>query len=703
MFINIFLKALVAGCVVSAALADSLPFTETRAFSSAEQRFVARKDAIRAYAYQLAELLTYGFGTYDMPLGESWRTAGSRAEHEASKFIKQEMRNIGLAEVAREGFPVHGYTFKGASVQVVSPTPDAAMLAGGLGGVIGTGPEGLAAELVYVGLGTQDDYLGKDVKGKIVLVDVSTADMNWFHVPHYEAELHGASGMIVHWLDYQSLEGSIYTADALAKPGIPAVVVSHKDFAVLKSLATGSPSPSVMVRSDVKIDTNATSFNVIGYIPGNRHSDQLIVLGSHYDKWWYGAIDNGGGVAQMLAVAKAMIDSGYQPDRTIVFVAHGAEEYGWTNTSFDWALGSWSNIYLNHPDWATRTVAYFNMDDMGGGLDEDTLLAQGTPETQGFREDLIQALDSYFTSTAPWSSYYRKASTQYGLPSTWVDEFSYGVAGIPVMSIFGASAVLADPEDNHTQMDTMAGISPDNLAMGAIANGLAIMSLDRSRILPYGFAVWGDDLAAHLDNKALPRLGVDLEPLYDQLSAFQAKADRVSRLAEEKVDAAIVDAVNDKLLQAQKSLASGLIRVGGYEQALYPHEQYQNDGDALRRAINLLEFGKATRSASVLRDIYGMWEGALISKPVYLETVINRHDPGRADLFWATGILAHYTDAYDEYFALLRNKRDVDAELAALQTKLAIAQSRLSASITNITLTLSQAMDSLKEAENLLD
>ena len=692
------LNTLMAGWVASAAFA-ALAGT----LSPAEQRFVARKDTMGAYAYQMTETLAYKFGSIDMPLGEAWRSAGSKAEHEAAEFIKQEMWDIGLSNVAKEGFPVHGYTFKGASVQVVSPTPGAIMLAGGMGGVIGTGRTDLSAELVYVGLGTKDDYLGKNVTGKIVLVEISTADMNWFHVPQYEAEFHGASGMIVRWIEFQPLADSIFSTNASARQTIPAVVVSDNDFAILRSFTEGPQPVTVSIRSDVKIDTSETSFNVVGYIPGTTHPDQLIILGAHYDKWWYGARDDSGGVAQMLAVAKAMVDSGYRPDRTIVFVAHGAEEYGWTNTNYDWAIGSWSVINRIHPDWAGRTLSFFNMDDLAGRFDDNTIFVRGTPESQAFRKNLIRVLDSYFEMTYPWSAYYKAASTEYSLPSTWVDEFSYAAAGIPVMSIFSATDPLTDFDEFHTQMDTMDLVSRDNLTMSAIANGLAIMRLDRSDILPYGLAVWGDDLKAHLEDKSLANMDIDVGPLYDQITAFQTKADRVRQLAKTNNNAAIIDDVNDKLLLAQEIIASGLISVGGYEQEMYPHEQYQNDGEALRKSISFLDNGNATKSAGVLRNIYGMWEGALISRPVYTEMVISRHDPARSDLFWATGRLAHFTDAYDEYVALQQNGGDYTVQLASLQAKYLIAQSNLNTSIVHITTVLSQATTLLDDAENLLD
>lgn len=46
-------------------------------------------------------------------------------------------------------------------------------------------------------------------------------------------------------------------------------------------------------------------------------------------------------IGLVAGIAKTMIDSGFKPANDIVFVAHGAEEWGRFDTSTDWAIGSW--------------------------------------------------------------------------------------------------------------------------------------------------------------------------------------------------------------------------------------------------------------------------------------------------------------------------------------------------------------------------
>lgn len=653
------------------------------------------------YVFSIDDRLSTDFGTVDMPLGEAWRPAGSDAEHEAAAYIRDEMQSIGLQNVAMEGFPVHGYTFGGASVQVMTPTPGEVMLAAGHGGIPGTPTEGITAPIVYVGIGAEANYEGVDVTGKLVLVDVDENELNWLHMPHYEAELHGAAGLIVHWVGYQLAEGSITTMDSISRPTIPAVSVSHTDFAALKDLAeTSGGTATVTMKSDATIDEDATSYNVAGYIPGLTNPNKLIIIGAHYDKWWYGAADDSGGVAQMLAIAKAMVDSGYQPSKTIVFVAHGAEEFGWTDTNFDWCIGSSATIKTIHPDWPGRSLAFFNLDNGAGLEGADTILAEGTPETNSFRESVLPVLDKFFKKTAPWSDYYAGSEAYYNLPTTWADEFSFGSAGIPTMSIVNGNKGFDENERYHTQMDDMNIMSAESLAMATIANGVSVIRLDRALLAQYDFTAWADDITAHVKPALIRNEGLDPRPLNVAIRNFKNEAEVVRDLMEESSNPANKHAINALLLETQKTIATTMVTVGGYDEVLYPHEQYQNDATALRKAIETLEAGNGNKALKKLLNVYGMYEGVQLARPVYRELVINRHRPDRTDLFWAEGRLARFVNLYDEYYEIVNGEEE--SALESLRVKHATTVSRLQESLDAMTSALVSATENLEEIEGLL-
>ena len=66
---------------------------------------------------------------------------------------------------------------------------------------------------------------------------------------------------------------------------------------------------------------------MVGRIAG-RSSDQQIIVSAHYDLFFKAFQDDSTAVGLVLAMAKGMVDSGYQPENDILFVCHGAEEWG---------------------------------------------------------------------------------------------------------------------------------------------------------------------------------------------------------------------------------------------------------------------------------------------------------------------------------------------------------------------------------------
>lgn len=78
-------------------------------------------------------------------------------------------------------------------------------------------------------------------------------------------------------------------------------------------------------------------YNVIAYITGFECPDSLCVLGGHYDNiigtgdpfvTVPGANDNASGVAAVLEVARVIEKYGFSPEKTVMFIAFGAEEIG---------------------------------------------------------------------------------------------------------------------------------------------------------------------------------------------------------------------------------------------------------------------------------------------------------------------------------------------------------------------------------------
>ena len=81
-------------------------------------------------------------------------------------------------------------------------------------------------------------------------------------------------------------------------------------------------------------DTTTMQINVIGTITGTNRPQEVYIIGGHYDcyagsnslNFAPGADDNASGTSAALEFARALIESGYQPEVTIKFIAFAAEE-----------------------------------------------------------------------------------------------------------------------------------------------------------------------------------------------------------------------------------------------------------------------------------------------------------------------------------------------------------------------------------------
>ena len=666
-----------------------------------EEKAFVTEVGVGDYEFGIVEKLAYSMGT--LP-GGSFRPCGSDAEYEAAVYLKAEMESIGLQDVAIEEFMADGWTFRGASVEVVSPA-GMTLPASSYGGFTGTSPAGLTAELVDVRYGLAEDFEGKDVSGKIVLFSMDYYRAGWVSFPLYEAELHGAIGAVFDWIWEETIPDSLYVTGACSRPFM-AVDIGHNGAAYLRGLLADG-EVTVTVKSDVTIDYGGPGHNVVGYLPGTTNPDEYIIIAGHFDKWWYAASDDSAGVARVLGIARAMVESGYQPSRTIVFVALSAEEYGYVESWFAWLQGSWGLINASHSEMIGKTLAYFNCE--GGGTKGSTSVSStGAAETYRFRRGLLGVFDNYFAHTQPWMSYYYPSSASFGTFSTWTDSCSFGVSGVSWMEVKSSRARPGFNYSYHTIWDNLDRISAESLAMSSITSGITMMRLDRSVVIPYSFEYSADKIRESLDIEAIEAAGIDPTPVVSALEDFDDEAERVWRLVKSASPSDNTDAANHLLIETVQNLGWHLFTIGGEQgdSAQYPHEQAQGDSVAISMTIDDLMAGDVDAALKSLEKVYAMYWAFNFEHAVYTEYMVNWLDPELHPLFWAEGRLATWTDVLDEYFSLTAKKvagiTDYSAEILSLGEKYESVVCDLAGDLDSTTATLESATEQLMQVESLL-
>jgi hypothetical protein len=250
------------------------------------------------------------------------KVAGTPGGVASGEYVKKRFDDLGLADVHFEPFTFLSYSVASSSIQVTagvdSLTMDHKVLHQ-------SGAGHVDADIVDVGNGHEEDYVGKDVAGKIVLVERDPA----FHRQSQYTLIaaHGGAAMLY----ISKAPSNLIQVGTAADPEdgvnvIPAISIGVDDGAQIRTrIEQGATAHAVI---DVDASTKlATGRNVVGTLPGTDPTGAYIVVGAHYDAWFTGSTDNGTGVAALIDMAKIIAA---RPARRlgVVFVGYDGEELG---------------------------------------------------------------------------------------------------------------------------------------------------------------------------------------------------------------------------------------------------------------------------------------------------------------------------------------------------------------------------------------
>lgn len=604
------------------------------------------------------------------PLGFS--NAGSPAEIKKAKLLAAEMKKIGLKDVHMDSFAVDAWTFKGATAEVVAPEGTSKKIVMSTYATQGTSAEGLTGELVYVNKGTKYDYDGIDVTGKIVLIDI---DMNadwWITYPALQAVEKGAAAVICSCSGGYAMlnDDTMNSQDFVGPVTIPTFNISRNDANYLKELLKNG-DVKLNLKSDNSV-TDGNSYNIVGMIPGKTDKEYVIV-GDHYDTHFTGFQDDCAAVGLTLGIAKGLIDSKYQPERTIIFVLHGSEEYGAIDTRYDWSIGAWNQIFKLHPEWAGKVMAYINFELPAyehKSIDE----IRTTPELKTFLDGFLSEIDK------PVGCYADGAAVSYPL-RTWSDDWSYSIAGVPSLRNDFGSGVEGgiNPQGGgfsetryHSQFDDETTYDADVLKYHLDSYGLMAIAFDKSPVVPLDFTIQLDMMEKSIDDAGFAAAGVDpaalkaeiaefkavaadkyaqvskLNALYYELTEKQSSGDKdVSSQLEACKEAGI--AANQQLLAAYKTIQGKLIRLNWFDTPIYAHERMQKNIPILQQGLTDLKAGNAGSIVDdqIFWEVDDQWYSYYFDKAVCDHFAWQVLGQPTDRLFWGTGKIVGRDDLWN--------------------------------------------------------
>jgi Zn-dependent M28 family amino/carboxypeptidase len=169
-------------------------------------------------------------------------------------------------------------------------------------GAVSTGGKVLDLPAVYVGLGSEADFAGRDVRRKALLFVRSQFTYNVGPADVLKrAEDHGAAAILV-----SDLRGGNFSVQAYrANTTLPSFNLGTDDALAVRDLIAGAASgepPHVKIRLDAKWVSGQQSFLVWGTLPGA--TDETVYVIAHRDGWFDAAGDNASGVATLLGLAE---------------------------------------------------------------------------------------------------------------------------------------------------------------------------------------------------------------------------------------------------------------------------------------------------------------------------------------------------------------------------------------------------------------
>ena len=558
------------------------------------------------YAYEIALELSTNPDFFNSRLGG--RTAGSEAEHIAADYLAGVMEEIGLANVEKVAADCDLWQFNDAAFTVDGKSYDVYSYAT-------AATTGITAELVYVGEGTMWDYEDLDVTGKIVLADIDQRANWWVTYPLLEAEFRGAAAILVANTGgfSQIADDALNCQDICGPTAIPCLSIGLADAQELQEkLGTGPLTATLVVDNVVEIG-QGTTYNVMGVLKGKSSAYQTIV-GAHYDTHFWGFQDDSCAVGLVLAMAKAMIDSGYQPEYDIVFCLHGAEEWGSSYTQYDWTVGAWEMINNVHPEWVGKTLSFINFELPAYEFDTYTS-TYSAPE-------MYSMLD-YFANEFPHSPdpegcFSDGILTEGYQTYTYSDDFSYYAAGVP--STVNGFLLQRDMETvfpfyeeiYHSQYDTFDTYNEAVMDFNLKYYGVLAMYIDQTPALYLDFTAQYDRILESIDERTMLGAGVDMEAFSAALEALSTAAKGMKERVE-NVNAEYASASQDGDTQAMERLrqegrqltkqnleafafAQNSLLGLMYERPIVPHEAPLENIQLSEAVIALLEQGEVSQA-----------------------------------------------------------------------------------------------------------
>ncbi|MFQ5791324.1 MAG: M28 family peptidase, partial [Acidobacteriota bacterium] len=320
---------------------------------------------------------------------------------EVARYFEARARAFGLSDVRliRQKAPYPGWEARRAELWLVEPERErlASLVQTHLHLADYSRSADVTAELVDVGEGVAEEhYQGLDVKDKVVLA-WGAADA----VMGEAVGKRGALGLVLR--PAPSSPQALYYPHQVRWSHLPhdvekstfAFVLSHAQGATLAARLGNTVQP-LRVHAGVEAEfSEGWQVMVEGFIKGDEHTDQHVVLTGHLQEEKFSANDDASGCASTLEVARALAK----------LIGQGVLPRPRRHLRFWWVteIGSERQFFADHPEEAKKLLVNINQDMVGANQGQDVMRVQNITRVPfsrfHFLNDVAEAVIDFVVRT----------------------------------------------------------------------------------------------------------------------------------------------------------------------------------------------------------------------------------------------------------------------------------------------------------------
>ncbi len=437
------------------------------------------------------------------------RIAGTEDELKAAEYIKGKLEEYGIDGEIYEFDAYISHPGK-AELEILSPIQSSfPCLTHAF--IVSTPPDGMEAELISVGKGSEEDYQGVDVRNKIVLIGSGGGEDQVEAARVAEengavAQIHITSGRqrAINIIQLRNTWGgpTLETIDNV--PRTPGISICSEDGEYLTEL---TKKGRVVVRLKANAWRGYKKIRYpVGFLKGTKEPEKYVLLGAHYCSWYIGATDNAAANALLLEMARIFSKFRKHLGRSIKFAWWAGHSQG-TFAGSTWYLDNfWDDIRDN-------CVAYLVMDGLGR-KGSSGFEPRNTEEIRKFHERVVkEGLGLEVKS---------KRVSKIGDQSYW----GMGLPSFTGSTTFEGKKVWY----SHTVNDTLDKVDMELISIPFKVNAVSILRLCNNPILPFEFVTVVKLFKKGLDDlQEKSQFVLDVTSLISQVEELEKKTEALNK------------------------------------------------------------------------------------------------------------------------------------------------------------------------------